>query len=124
MANLCNINKMPNIRQMKRLAVSAKVNLGGVQAKRSAMTISSSMTVTAVAQASARAPVQPSPPKDINPAGPAQVQAKPVATEMRPTQPVAMPPVVTALTADFAAGRVAAEAARAAYQAQVRQSQG
>jgi hypothetical protein len=34
-----------------------------------------------------------------------------------------MPPVVTALTADFEAGRAAAEAARAAYMAERRQSQ-
>jgi hypothetical protein len=55
--------------------------------------------------------------------GPPPQQAKPVETEIRPTQPVAMPPVVTALTADFDAGRAAAEAARAAYRAQIRISQ-
>jgi hypothetical protein len=51
------------------------------------------------------------------------VASRPVATEILPTQPVAMPPVVTALTADFEAGRAAAEAARAAYLAERRQSQ-
>lgn len=54
--------------------------------------------------------------------GPAVAQARPVATEITPTQPVAMPPVVTALTADFEAGRVAAEAAREAYHAQQRRA--
>ena len=57
---------------------------------------------------------QPGPDKEVN---------RPVATEILPTQPVAMPPVVTALTADFEAGRAAAEAARAAYLAE-RRAQG
>ena len=55
--------------------------------------------------------------------GPAKEASRPVATEIVPTQPVAMPPVVPALTADFEAGRAAAEAARAAYLAERRQSQ-
>ena len=87
------------------------------------MTISSAMTVAAVQSVHVPAPQvqairQPPLP------GPPQAETRPVATEIQPIQPVAMPPVVTALTADFAAGRAAAEAARAAYQAARRNSQG
>lgn len=84
------------------------------------MTISSGMTVAAVQAVHQTAPPVHSIKQPPLP-GPAQAMARPVQTEILPTQPVAMPPVVTALTADFAAGRVAAEAARAAYQAERRQ---
>lgn len=87
------------------------------------MTISSAMTVAAVQSLHNPAPPLHSLKQPALP-GPANAQARPVATEIIPTQPVAMPPVVTALTADFAAGRAAAEAARAAYQAERRHSQG
>ena len=86
------------------------------------MTISSAMTVAAVqAVHSPAIPAQamrPAPHPAVT-----KAEAQPVATEILPVQPVAMPPVVTALTADFAAGRAAAEAARAAYLAERRQSE-
>jgi hypothetical protein len=86
------------------------------------MTISSAMTVVAAQTAQ---PIAPPSTSQREPPAPsvAHQTGRPVATEIVPTQPVAMPPVVTALTADFAAGRAAAEAARAAYQAERRQSQ-
>jgi hypothetical protein len=86
------------------------------------MTISSAMTVAAVQTAQPVAPPVASPRETPVPTA-AHQTGRPVATEILPTQPVAMPPVVTALTADFKAGRVAAEAARAAYLAERRQSQ-
>lgn len=86
------------------------------------MTISPAMTVAAVQALHSAAPPVHSLKQPPLP-GPAREAARPVATEIMPTQPVAMPPVVTALTADFAAGRAAAKAARAAYQAERRQSQ-
>lgn len=67
----------------------------------------------------------PSPPNREKPLpGPASAQARPVVTETQLTQPVALPPVVTALTADLAAGRAAAAAARIAYREQQRLSGG
>jgi hypothetical protein len=87
------------------------------------MTISPAVTVAAVQPFHNPAP-QPHLLREPPLPGPAKEPSRPVATEILPTQPVAMPPVVTALTADFEAGRAAAEAARAAYLAERRQSQG
>jgi hypothetical protein len=86
------------------------------------MTISPALTVAAVQPFHTPAP-QPHALREQPQPGPAKVASRPVATEILPTQPVAMPPVVTALTADFEAGRAAAEAARTAYLAERRQSQ-
>lgn len=86
------------------------------------MTISPALTVAAVQPFHTPAPQLHALREPPLP-GPAKEANRPVATEIMPTQPVAMPPVVTALTADFEAGRAAAEAARAAYLAE-RRSQG
>ncbi|WP_430464458.1 hypothetical protein [Tabrizicola sp.] len=88
------------------------------------MTISSAMTVAAVQPVHNPGPPQAHILREPPLLGPAKADNRPVQTEILPTQPVAMPPVVTALTADFEAGRAAAEAARAAYLAERRQSQG
>lgn len=56
------------------------------------------MSVVAV-QNHASPPPQPSREKPLP--GPAAAQARPVATETQLAQPVALPPVVTALTADL-----------------------
>lgn len=87
------------------------------------MTISPAMAVAAVQPAHTPTP-QPHLLREPPLPGPAKEASRPVQTEILPTQPVAMPPVVTALTADFEAGRAAAEAARAAYLAERRQHQG
>lgn len=87
------------------------------------MTISSAMTVAAV-QPVHHQPVSAHAMREKPLPGPAAPQARPVATEITPSQPVALPPVVTALTADLAAGRAAAEAARLAYREQQRLSGG
>lgn len=85
------------------------------------MAISSAMSVVAVQNYTN----PPSPPSREKPLpGPAAAQARPVVTETQLAQPVALPPVVTALTADLAAGRAAAEAARIAYREQQRLSGG
>lgn len=102
---------------------SASFRCGGLWFVGLVMTISSAMTVAAVHSVHPFVPPISASRQPPDP-GPAKQQARPVATEIVPTQPVALPPVVTALTADFAAGRAAAEAARAAYQAQLRQGQG
>lgn len=87
------------------------------------MTISSAMTVAAVQNThSLAAPPHGAREKPLP--GPVEAQTRPVQTEIQPTQPVALPPVVTALTADLAAGRAAAEAARIAYREQQRLSGG
>ena len=83
------------------------------------MTISPALTVAAMQPFHNPAP-QPHTLREPPQPGPAKEASRPVATEILPTQPVAMPPVVTALTADFEAGRAAAEAARAAYLAERR----
>ena len=85
------------------------------------MAISSAMSVVAVQNHSSPSP-QPAREKPL--AGPAAAQTRPVATETQLAQSVALPPVVTALTADLAAGRAAAEAARIAYREQQRMSGG
>lgn len=84
------------------------------------MTISPDMTVAAVHTVHSPSPVQPHTPRKLPLPGPARAENRPTGTAIRPTQPVAIPPVVTALTADLAAGRAAAEAARQAYHAQLR----
>lgn len=83
------------------------------------MAISTAMTAAAV-QNQPHPPALPQAHREKPLPGPAEAQTRPVTTEIQPSQPVAMPPVVTALTADFEAGRVAAEAAREAYRAQQR----
>lgn len=85
------------------------------------MPISTAITAAA-AQNYQHPPALPQVHKETPRPGPAEAQARPVATEIQPSQPVALPPVVTALTADFAAGRAAAEAAREAYREQQRLS--
>lgn len=86
------------------------------------MTISPAMTVAAVHTVHSPGPVQPQTLREPPLPGPAKTENRPVATETPPVLPVALPPVVTALTADFKAGRAAAEAARVAYHAQQRLS--
>jgi hypothetical protein len=81
------------------------------------MTISTAMTVAAVQPLHALAPQDTNARQPPLP-GPAKAETRPVATEILPTKPVALPPVVTALTADLVAGRAAAEAARVAYREQ------
>lgn len=89
------------------------------------MPISSAMAVAAT-QPVHHATQQPAHMQREKPVpGPAPTQqARPVQTEITPAQPVALPPVVTALTADLQAGRAAAEAAREAYREQQRLSGG
>lgn len=90
------------------------------------MTISTAMTVAAVQGSHvATAPqAQPQAARERPLPGPPAPQAHPVQTETQLAHPVALPPVVTALTADLAAGRAAAEAARLAYREQQRLSGG
>lgn len=116
---------MQRISRLPPRAISGySATLGALSFMGVEMTISATIA-TATVQNRPPQQSQPQAAKERPLLGPAlpnssAAQARPVPTEIQPTQPVALPPVVTALTADLAAGRAAAEAARAAYHEQQR----